>query len=61
MKREDKPYPLMATVKVIGPRHFVQIIVEELERQFHAVKTSPYIENSKDRGCHIFLKITGVR
>ena len=58
---ENHRRPEPVTVKLMGPEGLVQAIVEHLEQNFYAIRTSDYMENRGGPGVHIFLKVAGVR
>ena len=53
--------PDQVTVKLVGPQGLVQLLAENIERNFYAFRTSEYRKNDADSGVHIFLKVAGVR
>ena len=53
MRQTDAP----AVVKVVGRRGLVSSILDALEANFIAVRTSRLLENSEDDGVHAFLSV----
>ena len=60
VKKMGAKKPAEATVKVTGPQDLVEEIVEFLEGEFYATRSSDMREG--DRGyVYIFVKVLGVR
>jgi len=49
------------SVKLMGPREMLELVLEKIESDFYAVRTSLLMPNSTDEGYHIFLTIVGAR
>jgi hypothetical protein len=47
----------LCKVKVLGPRNLAEAVVNHLEEEFNATRTSGFRENDEDDGVHIFLAI----
>lgn len=54
-------HPAPVTVKFVGPQGLIRVLVEHLEENFYAVRTSEYLKNRGEAGVHIYLKVAGVR
>ena len=53
--------PDTVTLKLMGSRGMLELVLDRLEEEFYAVRTSLLLPNSEDEGFHVFLKIVGVR
>ena len=53
--------PEIVTIKLTGAIDMLELVLEKLETEFYAVRTSRLMPNSPDIGYHIYLKIVGVR
>ncbi len=53
--------PAPVTVKLVGPQGLVRVLVEHLEENFYAIRTSDYMKNMEDPAVHIYLRVVGVR
>lgn len=49
----------VAIVKIKGPQTLVEVIVEALEEEFTAIRTSSFKPNDPDPGVHIYVAVTG--
>jgi len=49
------------TIKIMGNREMLELVLDKLESEFYAVRTSLLMPNSTDEGFHIFLTIVGAR
>jgi len=49
------------TIKIMGNREMLELVLDKLESEFYAVRTSSLMPNSTDEGYHIFLTIVGAR
>jgi hypothetical protein len=61
MKRQPKPEPDVARIKVTGSRVVVEKVAGALERDLGAIRTSPLLPNDREGGVHIYLAVTEVR
>ena len=52
--------PEVVTIKLTGSLALLELVLDKLEEQFYAVRTSLLLPSS-DKGYHIYLKIVGAR